>query len=180
MPHINLPENLFGIRSLATYRPETGKPLYDLAEALLRNSSLNQVDAEIIATFISAKNECAFCTNSHAAAAKYLLDTKNELVDLVIKNYETAPISDKMKTLLTIAKCVQKDARTVTKEMIKTARLTGVSDAEIHDTVLIAASFCMFNRYVDGLATIIPEKISDFEPMGKQMATLGYIPPKCN
>ncbi|WP_428666292.1 carboxymuconolactone decarboxylase family protein [Runella sp.] len=179
MPHITLPEGFPGIRSLAAYRPDTGAALYALAEALLRgDSSFTQADAELIATFTSSLNECVFCTSSHAAAARYLFNTNKDVVDAVIADYQTAPISEKMKALLTIAKCVQQDARTVSEEIVANARLAGATDREIHDTVLIAATFCMFNRYVDGLATITPTDPAVYEPMGERMGTLGYVPPK--
>jgi uncharacterized peroxidase-related enzyme len=178
MPHINLPPDLPGIRSLAAYRPETGAPLYALAETLLRNSVFSQAEAELIATFTSAQNDCTFCASSHAAAARYLLGDDKNVVDAVIENYQTAPISSKMKALLTIAKCVQQDASTVSDEIVAKARLLGATDREIHDTVLIAATFCMFNRYVDGLATLTPADKTDYESMGKRMGTLGYVPPK--
>jgi len=179
MPHISLPEGFPGIRSLAVYRPDTGAALYALAEALLRgDSSLSQADAELIAAFTSSQNDCTFCTCSHAAAARYLFGTDKEIVDAVIADYQTAPISEKMKTLLAIAQCVQQDARTVSDEIVANARLAGATDREIHDTVLIAATFCMFNRYVDGLATLTPSNPGAYEPMGERMATLGYVPPK--
>ena len=114
MPHISLPEGFPGIRSLAAYRPDTGAALYALAEALLRgDSAFSQADAELIATFTSSLNQCTFCTCSHAAAARFLFESNQDVVDAVIADYHTAPISDKMKALLTIAKCVQEDARTV-------------------------------------------------------------------
>ncbi|MFN8347275.1 MAG: carboxymuconolactone decarboxylase [Spirosomataceae bacterium] len=179
MPHISLPESLPGIRSLAAYRPDTGAALYALAEALLRgDSSFLQADAELIAAFTSSLNECTFCMCSHAAAARFLFEADKAVVDAVIADYHTAPISEKMKALLTIAQCVQQDARTVSDDIVAKARSEGATDREIHDTVLIAATFCLFNRYVDGLATITPTNPADYEPMGKRMGTLGYVPPK--
>ena len=179
MPHISLPEGFPGIRSLAAYRPDTGAALYALAEALLRgDSSFSQADAELIATFTSSLNQCTFCTCSHAAAARFLFESNQDVVDAVMADYHTAPISDKMKALLTIAKCVQEDARTVSEDIVANARLLGATDREIHDTVLIAATFCMFNRYVDGLATVTPTDVADYIPMGERMGTLGYVPPK--
>ncbi|GAB2764526.1 carboxymuconolactone decarboxylase family protein [Rhabdobacter roseus] len=179
MPYIALPEGYPGIRSLAAYRPDTGAALYALAEALLRgDSALSQAEGELIATFTSSLNDCTFCASSHAAAARYLFATDQVLVDAVLADYQTAPISDKMKALLTIAKRVQQDARTVSEEVVEVARQQGATDREIHDTVLIAATFCMFNRYVDGLATLTPTDPAAYEPMGERMATLGYVPPK--
>jgi uncharacterized peroxidase-related enzyme len=181
MPHIPVDNNLYGIRSLAAWRPETGKPLYELAEALLRGpSGLSTAERELIAAFVSSRNDCFYCTSSHAAAARYHYKDENITVDLVLDNYKEAPIPEKLKVLLSIAGRVAKDARTVSDELIKEAKELGATDREIHDTVLIAAAFCMFNRYVDGLATIAPaaEDKKTWEDMGERMGSIGYIPPK--
>lgn len=175
MAHIDLEKDVPGIRSLVLFRPDTGKPLYELAQILLRNESpISQADRELIATFVSSKNQCVFCTSSHAAAARYMYDDKAQVVDLVIDDYENAPITEKLKSLLAIAERVQADARTVSQEIVEKAKSLGATDREIHDTVLIAATFCMFNRYVDGLATLTPTDSKSYEQMGERMATFGY------
>ncbi|RCR70502.1 carboxymuconolactone decarboxylase family protein [Larkinella punicea] len=179
MAHIQVPEGIPGIRSLVMYRPDTGQHLYALAQALLRNESpLSEAERELIATFVSSLNDCHFCAGSHAAAARFLLGKDKELVDQVIADYQTAPVSDKMKALLTIAKHVQQDARTVSEELVADARQHGATDRDIHDTVLIAATFCLFNRYVDGLASLTPTDPAAYEAMGERMGTLGYVMPK--
>ena len=179
MAHINLEKDVPGIRSLVMYRPDTGKPLYELAQVLLREDSpLSQAERELIATYVSFLNECKFCMNSHAAAARYLYKDEAQTVDLALEDYQNAPISDKLKALLTIASNVQKDARTVSDENVNLARSFGATDRDIHDTVLIAATFCMFNRYVDGLATLTPTDLDAYAVMGERMGKLGYVPPK--
>lgn len=179
MPHISLPLDVPGIRSLVMYRPDTGKPLYELAQILLREDSpLSQAERELIATYVSSRNDCTFCTSSHAAAARYLYKDEAQTVDLALDDYQNAPISDKLKALLTIAGNVQKDARTVSDENVSLARSFGATDRDIHDTILIAATFCMFNRYVDGLATLTPTDANMYAMMGERMGTLGYVPPK--
>lgn len=181
MPHIPLAEGVPGIRSLVMYRPDTGAPLYELAQILLRDESpLSPAERELIATYVSHLNECKFCMNSHAAAARYLYNENSETVDIVLDNYQTAPISNKLKVLLTIAGKVQADARTVSDEDVAQARKFGAVDRDIHDTVLIAATFCMFNRYVDGLNTLTPESTEAYVPMGERMGTLGYVLPSQN
>ena len=181
MPHIDLPPDLPGIHSLAAYRPDTGRPLYDLAQVLLRgdNSPLTEAERELIAAYVSYLNQCTFCYSSHAAAARYLYRENAGVVELVLSDLEKAPVSLKMKTLLGIAACVQRDARTVTEALVAEARKQGATDRDIHDTILIAAAFCMFNRYVDGLATITPaaDELETWDAMGKRMGTLGYVPP---
>ena len=153
MPHINVNENLPGIRSLMAFSPETAEPMGDLANLLLRSDEgLSRADRELIATYVSYLNDCFYCQQSHGAIAVCYLDGDNELVEQVKKDYQNADISDKLKALLTIAGSVQKGGKFVTPEQIESAKNLGATDKDIHDTVLIAAAFCMFNRYVDGLA----------------------------
>lgn len=178
MAHINVPEGVPGIRSLVMFRPETGKPLYELAQALLRGpSTLPEADRELIASFVSSKNDCMFCMSSHAAAARYLYKDDKGIVDFVLEDYLHAPILAKLKALLSIAAKVQQDARTVSPDDISNAKNEGATEQEIHDTVLIAASFCMFNRYVDGLASLTPTEPEAYEAMAERMAQ-GYTLPK--
>ena len=175
MPHINLPEGLPGITSVLAFRPETAKPLLALAEELLRGpNSLTSGEREMIATFVSARNDCYFCQSSHRAAAAHHLGGNYELVDAVRADYQNAPVSPKLKALLTIAGKVQESGRSVTTEDVAAARKEGATDREIHDTVLIAAAFCMYNRYVDGLATFTPVDSRLYDEMGVRMATQGY------
>lgn len=181
MPHINLPTDVPGIRSLVLFRPDTGKHLYELAQTLLRggDSPLSEAERELIAAYVSHLNQCTFCMSSHAAAARFLFKNDAEVVDIVLDDYQQAPISDKLKSLLAIAACVQTDARTVSEDLVSAARAHGANDRDIHDTVLIAATFCMFNRYVDGLATVTPpaEDFQTWAAMGERMGTVGYVPP---
>jgi uncharacterized peroxidase-related enzyme len=179
MAHIKLPEGIPGIRSLAMFRPETGKHLYELAQVLLRDPSpLSAAERELIATHVSNRNNCTFCMSSHAAAARELFEEKREIVDCVIHNKSTQLLSDKMKALLNIAGKVQESGKLVTDEDVAEARKHGAVDRDIHDTILIAATFSMFNRYVDGLASLTPTDPKEYEPMGKRLATMGYVLPE--
>lgn len=176
MAHIELPENLPGILGPMAFRPETARPLSELAEVLLRGpGSLTPGERELIATFVSYKNNCHFCHSSHGAAAKHHLGGDQQLVDDVRNNYQEAAISPKLKALLTIAGKVRESGTKVTSGDIANAKKEGASDVEIHDTVLIAAAFCMYNRYVDGLGTWAPVKPEDYDPMGAQLAEAGYL-----
>jgi uncharacterized peroxidase-related enzyme len=184
MPHIQLNNDAPGIRSLVIYRPDTGKPLYELAQALLRagspDSTLSDAERELIAAFVSSQNCTDFCLNSHAAASRFLFGDQADLVDQTLQNPKTAPISPKLRALLTIAQRATADARTVTNEVVTVARAAGATDGDVHDTVLIAASFSMYNRYVDGLATLTPDDPAAYVAMGERMGTLGYALPKPN
>jgi len=178
MAHIKVEEGIPGIRSLVLFRPETGKSLYELAQVLLRGPSpLTEAERELIAAYVSHRNECTFCRNSHAAAARCLYADNKNIVDEVLHDMQTAGVSDKMKALLHIAGKVQILGKEVKPEDIAAARAVGANDKEIHDTVLIAASFSMFNRYVDGLAGFTPTDPLLYEEMGKRMAK-GYTLPQ--
>jgi uncharacterized peroxidase-related enzyme len=176
MPHIQLPEGLPGIVSAFAFRPETAGPMRELAEVLLRGpSTLTSGEREMIATFVSTRNDCYFCQTSHRAAAAHHLDGDYSLVDAVRFDYPSAPVSDKLKALLGVAGKLQQGGKNVTSEDIARARAAGATDREIHDTVLIAAAFCMYNRYVDGLATFAPRDEKLYDEMGAHMANDGYV-----
>lgn len=175
MPHISVPPHLPGIGALFTYRPETGGPMRALAEALLVGESpLGRGERETIAAFVSHRNECRFCTESHAAVARHLLGERCGDVDAVLADPDGAPIDAKLKALLVIAGRVQRDGRTVTEADVAAARAAGAGDRDIHDTVLIAAAFSMYNRYVDGLAALTPSDPALYAEMGRRLAEHGY------
>lgn len=155
MPHIPIPEDLPGIRGLMAFRPEASVPLNDLVDVLLRQpNSLTPAERELIATYVSSQNDCVYCQTIHGAIAAHDLGGRDDVVLQVKKDFSAAPVSDKLKALLAIAGKVQQSGKKVTPDDIARARSHGATDMEIHDTVLIAAAFCMYNRYVDGLATL--------------------------
>jgi uncharacterized peroxidase-related enzyme len=176
MPHIKLPEGLQGIRSAMAFRPETAKPLNELAEALLHApNSLPQGDRELIATYVSYLNDCYFCQTVHGSIAAACLNDDHDLVKSVKADFQAADISEKLKELLVIAAKVQKGGKQVTATDIEAARAQGATDTEIHDAVLIAAAFCMYNRYVDGLDTWQPRNEELYRERGKKTAREGYV-----
>ncbi len=175
MPHIDVDPNLPGIRQLMAFSPETAEPMGKLANLMLRtNEGLSMAEREMIATYVSNLNDCFYCQQSHGAIVTCYLDDNDNLIEEVKKDYEHADISDKMKALLSIAGSVQKGGKYVTEHQIEKAKEEGATDRDIHDTVLIAAMFCMFNRYVDGLASNTPTDLSSYPLRAKQIATHGY------
>ena len=177
MPHIALPEDMPGITAGFAFRPDTAKPMRELAHVLLHtsgNDGFSSRDRELVAAFVSSRNTCYFCQTSHGAAASHLNGGSADLVESVCRDYRTAAISEKLKALLAIAEQVQIDGKRVTKELVDVARAHGATDLDIHDTVLIAAAFSMYNRYVDGLATVQPRNEAMYVEMGKRMAEQGY------
>jgi uncharacterized peroxidase-related enzyme len=175
MPHIALPEGLPGISAGFAFRPETAKPMRELAHLLLHEpNSLTPGERELIATYVSSRNDCHFCQTSHGAAAACHLGSP-EIVEQVKTDLQSAPITPKLKALLAIAGKVQQGGKQVVTEDIAAAKAEGATDLEIHDTVLIAAAFCMYNRYVDGLGTWQPRDESMYAEMGRQLAEHGYL-----
>ena len=178
MPHIALNSAEPGIRGLLRYRPETARPLGELTEVLLRGpSTLTRGERELIAAHVSALNDCQYCTSSHSATAAAQLPGGIALVEQVRADPGTAPVTAKLKALLAIAAAVQQGGHAVTAEHVASARAVGATDLEIHDTVLIAATFCMFNRYVDGLATIAPDDPAVYAAAAQGVVAHGYRPP---
>ena len=177
MAHINLENELPGIRGLMAYSPKTEKPLNLLAETLLRDddNTLSRGDRELIGTYVSYLNDCFFCQNVHGALAGHYMGRNIDEIDAIKADFTSTEISPKMKTLLAIAASVQKGGKAVTAEQVEAARTEGATDKEIHDTVLIAASFCMFNRYVDGLATWAPQDRQFYVNRAPKRAEDGYI-----
>jgi uncharacterized peroxidase-related enzyme len=177
MPHITLQEGLPGISAGFAFRPETAKPMRELAHILLHEPGpLTPGERELIATYVSARNDCYFCQASHGGAAAAHLGSE-EVVQKVKVDPEAAPVSAKLRALLNIAGKVQSGGKNVSEDDVARARELGATDREIHDTVLIAAAFCMYNRYVDGLGTWQPEDASMYAQMGKHLAEHGYRKP---
>ena len=178
MPHIELDNDVPGIGGLFRYRPETAGPLNALAEVLLRGpNTLSRGERELIAAFVSTRNDCTFCACSHAAFAAAQLSEGMSLVDQVRADLDQAPIPAKLRALLRIAGAVQRSGLEVTGDLVAAARAAGATDLEIHDAVLIAAAFSMYNRYVDGLATVAPQDPAAYAAAAEHIVANGYVAP---
>ena len=174
MPYIPVEEHLPGITGLLEYRKDSAQPIRELTQILLRGpSTMTEGERELIATVVSSGNQCAFCTTAHTTAAD-LLTGDPEVASKVKHDISSAPVSDKMKALLTIASMVRESGKSVTAEAIQKAKDEGATDIEIHDTVLIAALFCLYNRYVDGLATALPVDSNYYNVLADRLVNYGY------
>jgi uncharacterized peroxidase-related enzyme len=179
MSHISLTEGLPGIRGPMVFSPETTKPLCDLVQVLLTGPhTLTPAEREMIATYVSSENDCYYCQHCHGStAARYLGGTPAdyEFIAEMKRDFASTNLSGKMKALLNIAGKVQQGGKQVRSPDVERARGEGATDKEIHGTVLIAAAFCMFNRYVDGLATWQPRDPEIYREIGQQTSKLGYV-----
>lgn len=175
MPHIDLPAGLPGITGPMRFRPQTARPLGELADVLLRGPHpLTPGERELIAAFVSRRNACRFCERSHSAFAALQLEGGEEVVEQAKEDPAGAPVSPKLRALLAIAGKVAESGLAVGEEDVAAARAEGAGDLEIHDTVLIAAAFCMFNRYVDGLATWAPDDPEAYAASARMIVEHGY------
>jgi len=178
MPHIKLRDDLFGITSLLDFRKETAGPLCDLTQTLLRGeSTLTEAERELIAAYVSALNECVFCSSAHTSASCALPGGMETGIQPMFMDLAALNISSKMKSLLHLAAKVQQGGIQVLHSDIEWAKENGATDLEIHDTVLIAALFCLYNRYVDGLATRRPENVEFYTALGHRLSSRGYTMP---
>ena len=174
MPHVPLESHLPGITGLLEYRQDSAKPIRELTQILLRGeSTLTEGERELIATLVSSRNECVFCTTAHTAAADILLG-ESQTCEMVKKDFENALVSEKMKALLSIAEATQQGGKKVTDSKVARAKNAGATDREIHDTVLIAALFCLYNKYVDGMASATPSEPEFYQKLGERITTNGY------
>lgn len=178
MAYIQLNNQLPGITGLLENRKDTGAPIRELTQILLRGeSTLTEMERELIATIVSYRNQCRFCTNAHGATV-IALGGDADLLNKIYHDPENAPVSEKMKALLGIAAKVQELGKSVKEEHIQRAKKAGATDREIHDTVLIAALFCLYNRYVDGMGTYCPEDPAYYQKLASRLVTMGYASPK--
>jgi uncharacterized peroxidase-related enzyme len=177
MPHIDLGNDAPGISGLLQYRPATGMVLSELTEVLLRgDSTLSRGERELIAAYVSNLNECRYCASIHGATAAAQLPGGGSVVTDTCADLDSAAISAKLRALLRIAAAVRVSGTAVTAEHVAAARAAGATDMEIHDAVLIAAAFCMYNRYVDGLATDVPEDPAVYPQSAQRIVAYGYLP----
>jgi uncharacterized peroxidase-related enzyme len=173
-PYITLTNPLPGIVGLAAFKAETGAMIAAFAHHVLRGpSSLTPGEREVIAAYVSSGNETYFCAHTHAAVARHLIGPQ---VGQVVTSVEDAPVSDKVRALMRIADKVRRSGLEVTPDDVEAARQAGASDEDVHDAVLVAAAFCMFNRYVDGLAAVTPRDDALYDQIGQQLARNGYRP----
>jgi uncharacterized peroxidase-related enzyme len=175
MPYIPLEDHLPGITGLLEYRKDSGQPIRELTQILMRGpSSLTEGERELIAAVVSNGNQCKFCTTAHTAAADLLIGDQRTS-QMAKHDIHSAPVTEKMKALLQIASLTRISGKSVTEESIEKAKSAGATDIEIHDTVLIAALFCLYNRYVDGMATSLPKEDSYFDVLAERLVNHGYM-----
>lgn len=176
MAFIALDDDKPGMRGLLHFRPAVAHPLMNLMEVLMRsNDGLSIGEREVIATYVSSLNDCFNCHSIHGEIAQCFYGDQPGLINNIKKDFRNTTLPDKFKALLEIAESVQKGGKHVREDQVEKAKKEGATDLEIHDTVLIAAVFCFYNRYVDGLGIVSKDTPETLKQRGKMMAEHGYI-----
>ena len=175
MAHVTLNSDLPGITGLLNTWPLPGEPIRDLTQYILRGeNSLSEGERELIASMVCVGNSCQFCSNAHIAAAARYIGSK-ETVNAILQQPFGGEVDNRIAHLLEISGAVGISGSLVTESMIESAKQAGATDLEIHDTIMIAALFSFYNRYVDGLATDLPENESYYEMLADRLTTSGYV-----
>ncbi len=171
-----------GILAAMRLTPSLERHLRGLADALLvedfPGATLSRAERELIATAVSAGNDCFYCMDSHGAFASELLGREGarDVAALVdgIKAGGSEGLSPKLAALVEIARGVRRDPRAVARAEIERALEAGATDADTQLAVLIASAFCMYNRMVDGLRAPTPPSAEAFRERAAQIAEHGY------
>jgi len=107
MPHVSLPDALPGVSSGFAFRPETARPIRELAEILLRAANtLSSGEREMIATYVSTLSNCSFCRMSHRAAAAHHQGPATSCWIPFVATVRLRPLVPNSKPLLQIAGAV--------------------------------------------------------------------------
>ncbi len=171
-----------GIRAAIRLTPGLGVHLLGLADELLVNdfpgATLVRAEREMIATAVSAANDCFYCMDSHGAFASALLERSGaiELLPQVdaIKLGTFDGLDAKMRALIHVAQTVQRAPRELTADDTGAALAAGATDGDVQLAVLIAAAFSMYNRMVDGFRAKTPPSADVYRARASEIAANGY------
>ncbi len=175
-----------GIGVAMRLTPGLGLHMRGLADELLVNdypgATIRRHEREMLATAVSAANDCFFCMDSHAAHARALLEREGvlELAPMldVIRENSSDGLSDKMRALVHIARTVQAAPLRLTREDVEAAVAAGATDGDVQLAVLIAAAFSMYNRMVDGFRARTPASEDAYAERAAEIAERGYSAPR--
>jgi uncharacterized peroxidase-related enzyme len=174
-----------GIGVAMRLTPGLGVHLRGLADELLVNdfpgATLQRYEREMLATAVSAANDCFFCMDSHGAFVHALLEREGttELAPVidVIKHGSSDGLDDRMQALLEIARTVRRDPLELTVADVEAATAAGATDADVQLAVLIASAFSMYNRLVDGFRAATAPTTEAYRARAGEIAEHGYSAP---
>jgi uncharacterized peroxidase-related enzyme len=171
-----------GIGAPMGLTPGLGLHLRGLADEVLvkdyPGATLRRAEREMIATVVSAGNDCFYCMDSHAAFATELLGRDGDAarVPLVdeLKVGSLDGFDPKMRALLHIATAVRRNPLELTASDVEAATSAGATDGDVQLAVLIASAFSMYNRLVDGLRAMTPPTTEPYAEPAQRIAEHGY------
>jgi uncharacterized peroxidase-related enzyme len=174
-----------GIGAAMRLTPELGLHLRGLADAVLVHdypgATITRAEREMLATALSASNDCFYCMDSHAEHASAVLerDGGTERAALLedLKLGALHGLDRKMQALVQIARTVGRRSRDLSAEDVEAARAAGATDADVQLAVLIASAFSMYNRLVDGFRARTPTNPEAYRERAAEIAEHGYSPP---
>ncbi|HET9436125.1 MAG TPA: carboxymuconolactone decarboxylase family protein [Candidatus Limnocylindrales bacterium] len=171
-----------GILAAIRLTPGLGVHLRGLADELLVNdfpgTTMDRAEREMLATAVSAANDCYFCMDSHGAHANALLEqdgaTERAPLIEIVKEGSSDGFDERMRALLHIARTVRREPRDVTADDVAAAHAAGATDADVQLAVLIAAGFSMYNRIVEGFRARTPPTVEAYRARAAEIAAGGY------
>jgi uncharacterized peroxidase-related enzyme len=171
-----------GILTAIRLTPGLGVHLRGLADELLVHdfpgATISRAEREMLATAVSAGNDCFYCMDSHGAFATAVLESvglteRAPLID-VLKNGASDGFDPKMQALLNISRTVRGSGLDLSADDVQAALDAGASDADVQLAVLIAAAFSMYNRMVDGFRAQTPPSAEAYRARAAEIAAHGY------
>jgi uncharacterized peroxidase-related enzyme len=175
-----------GILAAIRLTPGLGVHLRGLADELLvqdfPGATISRAEREMLATAVSAANDCFYCMDSHGAFATAVLEMLGQsdrapIIDM-LKKGSSDGLDAKMQALLHIARTVRRSGLELRAADVEAALAAGASDADVQLAVLIAAAFSMYNRMVDGFRAKTPPSAEAYRARADEIAAHGYSAPQ--
>ena len=117
---------------------------------------LKRSDRELIATVVSAANDCRYCISHHAQALNHYWKDDDRIAR-VIDDYRSADLSEKLISMLDYCVKLTRTPSKVTEDDVENLRTAGYADKDILDINLITSYFNFVNRIALGLGVDFSE-----------------------
>lgn len=176
MPFVSFLDETSGLGELMAREPARYRSFVEFSQHILTGpSELSKGERETIGAFVSALNQCKYCTGTHSAIAK-AYGVATELVDALLGDLAGAPVDAKLRPVLQYAKKLTEDPARLTQADADAVTAAGWSEQTLSDTVAVTALFAMANRLVDGHGIEgLPPAMN--EMIGEQVVEHGYVMP---
>jgi uncharacterized peroxidase-related enzyme len=155
------------------YRPRFfGKPMGLLTDSVMRGSSDWSVgERELFAAYVSQKNRCRFCKQSHVAIAVRAIGA--DVVNAVLEGEKPEALGPKVLAMLPFLEKLTAAPDSISNGDLFPLRQAGISDSAIADAGFVCMLFCSFNRIADSLDCALMEP-RQLEVIAKMLHDKGY------